>query len=89
MKISNVTVDVLPSELQEMLIGKLFISGYLVEYESTESFTYMVSFIDLEAEIMVEIILTENSIREESVSLESIKKAIKLYPEVFGKGMEQ
>lgn len=89
MKISNVTVDALPSELQEMLIGKLFISGYLFEYESTESFTYMVSFIDLEEEIMVEIVLTENSIREESVSLESIKKAIELYPKVFGKGTEQ
>lgn len=40
MKISNVTVDVLPSELKEMLSETLFIWAQFIEYETIDSNVY-------------------------------------------------
>jgi len=90
MKISKVSADGLPSELQEMLSETLFIWAKFIEYKTIDSNVYVVSFIDLKEDEMVELVFENGKVtHKDSISLESIKKAIKLYPEVFGKGMEQ
>lgn len=89
MKISNVTVDALPSELKEMLSETLFIWAQFIEYETIDSNVYVVSFVDLKEEEMVELVFENGKVtHKDSISLESIEKAMKLYPEVFGFGKE-
>ncbi|MED0688020.1 hypothetical protein [Anoxybacillus ayderensis] len=90
MKIFKVPTDELPIELQEMLSEKLIISAQLFEYDTTDHDEYVVSFIDLKKDEMVELVFENGKVtRKKSISLVLIKKAMELHPVVFGKEIKQ
>ena len=90
MKIFKVPTDELPIELQEMLSEKLIISAQLFEYDTTDHDEYVVSFIDLKKDKMVELVFENGKVtHEKSIPLLLIKKAIELHPVVFGKELKQ
>lgn len=94
MKISKVSTEALPSELQAIITEKFknakFILAHVIEYELTGSILYVVNLLDLQKDEIVELIFENGKITHQSaIALVVIEKAMELYPEVFRKGLKQ